>query len=381
VYPNSQQPHAGVFCRIQAQQLAINGIIPRVIVPIPYVPPLVKCVNHRYAMFNSLSRHSMDGEIKVSYIRYLTTPSENIFNFSHLTQRLSLSRLKLPRPDLIHAHFAYPVGAAASGLAKKWEVPLILTLHGDDVTIHPHASEWHRRRFAKTIQSTDCTIAISEALAQQTEQLSERKPRVLSPGIDLSRFLDMPERTTERKRLGIPINSFVILYIGSLLTQKGVRDLAEAFHRSKLYNACLIFIGDGPQKPQGQRIVYFGKQPNDQVPFFLAAADLLVLPSHHEGLGQVILEAGAARVPVIGAATGGIVNLLSENRGWLFPPKDVDSLARCLTFVQQNPIEAKNRTIRLYQHILKNHVLSKNAEKLIDIYHETIRIHGTDKET
>ena len=129
-----------------------------------------------------------------------------------------------------------------------------------------------------------------------------------------------------------------------------------------------MFVGDGPLKSTSERIVHAGIQPNTEIPRFIALADLLVLPSHHEGLGQVILEAGAGGLPVVGSSTGGITNLLSRKRGWLFPPGDIEALTRRLREVHRSPEEARRRGKRLKQHVLNNHVLSDNANRLIAAY-------------
>ena len=370
VYPNPHQLHAGVFCRVQAQQLARGGIPPKVLVTIPYVPPMLNRMHRRYAILDSLSTHDSDGKIGITRVRYFTTPKENRFNFSHLTQYLALSRQKLSKPDLIHAHFAYPTGAASAIMAKRWNIPLILTLYGDDVTIHPYVSRWHRKRFAKTIHAADYVIALSEALADQTETLSHRKPDVLSAGVELTRFNALPEKRIVRKHLGLPENAFVLMYIGSLWVQRGVEDLANAFQQIGSHDMRLIFIGDGPCKPAGKGMIHLGNLPNSEIPWYLSAADVLVLPSPHEGLGQVILEAAAARVPVIGAATGGIVNLLSHDRGWLFPPRDVEMLKACILQARQHPMEAKSHADALYRYVSDNHEVAKNGERLIRIYQD-----------
>jgi len=153
-----------------------------------------------------------------------------------------------------------------------------------------------------------------------------------------------------------------------LLIEKGVLDLAEAFEGYNSNHSRLIFVGDGPDKPIGPRIRHFGKRPNQDIPQFLAMADVLALPSHHEGLGQVILEAGAAGKPVVGASTGGIKNLLCDDRGWLFKPKDTQALVRCLDEVKRKPDEAKRRGNRLKTHVMECHSPSKNASTLVKWY-------------
>ena len=198
--------------------------------------------------------------------------------------------------------------------------------------------------------------------------MSGRKPAVLSTGIRPDDFKHLPFKADIRKKLNLPVDAFLVLFIGNLLLQKGVRDLAVAFKRLDIPNKRLVYVGDGPDKATGNHIDNFGDRQYHEIPDFLAAADVLVLPSHHEGLGQVILEAGAAGVPVIGSATGGITDLLSDSRGWLCAPKTPAALTDCITSVYQNPEEGKRRAGRLFRHVIDDHDLWKNTSRLVKIY-------------
>ena len=325
-FPSKSYPLAGIFQQTLAKALSEIGTVPDIIAPTPYVPIFFRYFKRRYRIIEQLPMQENDGPIVVRRPRYLTTPYEYVWRFSHLTQTRSIIHHDIARPSLIHAHFAYPVGAAALKLKSKWGCPLVLTLHGDDVTVHPYVSRWHKIQFARTVRQADYVIAVSDALADETEKNTGRRPTVLSVGIDPMLFQNLPERSLERKRLGLTDNAFVVLYVGNLLVQKGVVDLAKAFKAFGVQGSRLLFVGDGPCKPKGEGIVFCGNKPNRDIPRFLAISDLLVLPSHHEGLGQVVLEAGAAGVPVVGAETGGIKSLLSNERGWLFQPKNVSAL-------------------------------------------------------
>ena len=367
-YPSKTRSVAGIFQQMQARALAAKGIVPEIIAPTPYVPVLLKALSSRYGNIAKRTEHETDGPININRPRYLTSPREYLWGISHSTQAFILRRLNYSKPSIIHAHFAYPVGAAALMLKEKWNIPMVLTLHGDDVTIHPQVSPWHRRRFIRTVCSADVVIAVSQALADETERLSGRKPTVLSVGVETDQYRNLPNKYMERARFKITSREFIILYIGNLLRQKGVLDLLEAFQRFGLKESRLMFVGDGPLKSTSERIVHAGVQPNTEIPRFIALADLLVLPSHHEGLGQVILEAGAGGLPVVGSSTGGITNLLSRKRGWLFPPGDIEALTRRLREVHRSPEEARRRGKRLKQHVLNNHVLSDNANRLIAAY-------------
>lgn len=134
-----------------------------------------------------------------------------------------------------------------------------------------------------------------------------------------------------------------ILYCGQLIERKGVRDLLEAYRRSR--GRCtglrLILVGTGPLKEslvaglsQDERanVEFAGFQPIDRLPEQFARADVFVLPSHHDGWGVVMNQALAAGLPLVGSDRVGATDLIQ--RGWngeFFKAGDVDGLAEILT--------------------------------------------------
>jgi len=165
-------------------------------------------------------------------------------------------------------------------------------------------------------------------------------------GVDASRFADTPEmkrRAAElRRRLGIPKHAPVALFVGRLTRDKGIPELMDAF--SQLCDRCpellLLLVGcfeDGDPLPVGTRKaletnsrVIFAGAVQDTAPYY-AAADVVILPSHREGLPTVILEAQASGKPVIGACATGIVDVVADGEtGLLFPIGDVPALAEAI---------------------------------------------------
>ena len=99
----------------------------------------------------------------------------------------------------------------------------------------------------------------------------------------------------------------------------------------------VIFVGDGKlgielrsrvqQLGLNDTIQFAGRRPPDEVPSWMAAADLLCLPSRREGCPNVVLEALACGRPVVASNVGGVPELLSEQNGIVVPPDNPDRLA------------------------------------------------------
>jgi len=165
-------------------------------------------------------------------------------------------------------------------------------------------------------------------------------------GVDASHFAATPETLTRaaelRRQLGIPPRAPVVLYVGRLTCDKGIPELLEAFSQliDRFPELRLLLVGcfeDGDPLPANTRKsleahsrVIFAGAVQDTVPYY-AIADVLVLPSHREGLPTVVLEAQAAGKPVIGASATGIVDVVVDGEtGLLFPVGDVLALAEAM---------------------------------------------------
>jgi glycosyltransferase involved in cell wall biosynthesis len=168
-------------------------------------------------------------------------------------------------------------------------------------------------------------------------------------GVDVARFA--PSHDTQmraerlRTELSIPADAPVVLFVGRLTRDKGIPELAQAFAQllPRFPELRLVLVGcfeKGDPLPQHTRqflethpsVVFAGAV--EDTPAFYAMADIVVLPSHREGLPTVVLEAFAAGKPVIGAAATGIVDLITAGEtGLLFPVGDGQVLAAAVTRV------------------------------------------------
>jgi glycosyltransferase involved in cell wall biosynthesis len=168
-------------------------------------------------------------------------------------------------------------------------------------------------------------------------------------GVDASRFAATPERLTQaaelRRQLGIPSQAGVLLFVGRLTSDKGIPELMEAFSQlsDRFPELWLLLVGcfeDGDPLPANtrksleahSRVIFVGPA-QDTAPYY-ATADVVVLPSHREGLPTVVLEAQAAGKPVVGASATGIVDVVVDGKtGLLFPIGNVQALTEAVAML------------------------------------------------
>jgi glycosyltransferase involved in cell wall biosynthesis len=208
-------------------------------------------------------------------------------------------------------------------------------------------------------------ICVSQSVREKAiaSRLTSRKRTVVlgsgsCNGVDASRFAATPEMTRRaaelRSRLAIPVHAPVLAFIGRLTRDKGIPELMEAFLRlgDQFPDLRLLLVGcfqDKDPLPADTRrcmethprVVFAGAVPDTAT--YYAIADVVVLPSHREGLPMVVLEAHAAGKPVVGAAATGIINIVVDGEnGLLFPVGDVPALAEALArLISDKPLASK----------------------------------------
>jgi len=236
--------------------------------------------------------------------------------------RLLRRTLAASKPDVVYAHFLVPTGFIAA-LTRR--VPLVVTAHGQDVA-NVGTIPGVRAATRFVVRRSSAVIAVSGYLLNLLEKHvpeARGKTEVIDCGVDLERFRPSPR--------GEVADGAAFLCVGSLTERKNVLRLARAFER--LRDGTLTFVGEGPLRPQlqgrvGIRLV--GSVRHDEIPRYLAAADVLCQPSLVEPFGQSTLEALACGRSVVATRVGGPPEFVPEGAGVLVDPLDEEGLLQAL---------------------------------------------------
>jgi colanic acid/amylovoran biosynthesis glycosyltransferase len=243
-------------------------------------------------------------------------------------------------PALIHAHFA-PDGAGALPICSALGVPLVVTLHGYDVTTHDKelkrslAGRLFLRRRRELWDRASMFLCVSEFIRKEALAAGypEDKLRVQYIGVDRNMFRPCPQSGEK-----------LVLFAGRLVTKKGCIHLLKAMKQvqQKEPSARLAIIGNGPLRSELERSArdfdlrceFLGAQRPSSVLDWMKRARLLCMPSivapngDSEGLGMVLLEAQAIGRPVVGFRTGGIPEAVDDGAtGLLATTGNEDELA------------------------------------------------------
>ena len=372
-YPSAIAPHAAPFFRSQAEALARLGAKVRVVAPTPWVPPLLEYLTRRWSDYRRTPSCLHSAGVRVEWPRYPVMRLAAQIGITHRFVRSVIERAIRSSSGVVHAHGAYPLGFTSIAAARPYARPTVLTLHGGAVNVLPLLSPRHRRQFEVAVRGATRVLAVSAALADRTERMTGIRPTVLPIGIDASRFSTqgLPDRATLRRRLGLPVEAKLMLYVGNLIPTKGIAELCQALRALEGQNAQCVFIGDGPLRQMVQRTpnaIYAGRVANGAVRDYMAACDVLVLPSYTEGLPTVVVEAGMTGLPVIASEVGGIPELLAGGRGLLIPAKDVRALIEAVRFALEHGDEMTAMAARLQRHVRAEYDARINAQRLLSIY-------------
>jgi teichuronic acid biosynthesis glycosyltransferase TuaC len=385
MYPSTFSEVSGIFVHEQVKALVGKGLEVRVISPVPWTPFPINYLSPKWKAYSRVPLYAIQEGIPVFHPRYIALPRALFFASSgdrmYRGIRNLVSELYRGFPfDLIHAHEVLPDGYAGLLLSKKFNCPLVVTLHGSpDIYKAAQLSTNRRRKVLQTLRGADAVITVSSQLKRAAEEwyLCGSKIRVVNNGFSLS-------RVGPRKP---PLSSKMIflLTVGNLVERKGHRYVLLALSQlaKKYREVKLLMVGDGPERSRlaelinrlglQNRVDLLGVITGEKLAELYALCDVFVLPSWEEAFGIVYLEAMANGKPVIGCLGEGIEDFVEHKRtGWLVKPRDVDSLVEALDYLLSNPQEARAIGERARQVALQ-YTWERNAERTIEVYKEVLR--------
>lgn len=253
--------------------------------------------------------------------------------------------------DVVHAHWWFPSGFALwHGMPKQ---PVrVVTMHGSDVrlAVHLKAAQAVMR---SVLAQFDVHTAVSSWLAAMVMRIApDCQVHVTPMPVDIQLFT--PEQSAGRPDAATGERRNGILFVGRLNVQKGIADVLSAMARPVLRDALLDIVGDGPDRDALEkqversgltlRVRWHGMQTPTQLAELYREARVVVMPSREEGLGLVAIEAQLSGTPVVGYASGGLVDVVkAEHGGTLVPVGNIVALAEELAALVHDPAESVRR--------------------------------------
>jgi len=243
--------------------------------------------------------------------------------------------------NLIHAHFTWSAGYVGARLKEEYNVPLVVTAHGYDIYSLPFKDREWREKIEYVLNTADHVITVSQSNLACINKLDVSTPVTVIPNGFRSDLFYPRDSSECRRVLNLPQDKKIILTVGNLELIKGQKYLIEAIGeiiRNRKDILCII-IGVGKVRSNLEHqiqslgldghIMLAGGKPHDEIPHWINACDLFVLPSLNEGNPTVMFEALGCGKPFVGTKVGGVPEIIiSDEYGLLVEPADPDDLAK-----------------------------------------------------
>ena len=262
-----------------------------------------------------------------------------------------LGLLRSSHFDVVNTHFVVPSGPVGQVLARIGRAPNVLSVHGGDLfdpskQSSPHRHAWLRAPIRYMLNAADEVVGQSRDTVRHVSEIYG-----VSRSVDLIPLgIERPPAVTgaTRAELGLASDAFVMVTVGRLVARKSTLQLIHALAACGRADAHLIVVGDGPDTPALQsataaagvaaRVHLLGHVSDAQKYRALAAADIFVSTSQHEGFGLVFLEAMAFGLPVVCYDRGGQTDFLkSRETGHVIKLNDLADFTRALVELHDQP--------------------------------------------
>ncbi len=330
----------------------------------------------------------------LAHPRYLAVPG--LHWLSGLTYFLGVWRTlrELERRHgrfVLHAHCAYPDVVGAALAARLLGLPLVATAHGSDINVSGR-QRLLRPQIRWALRSARRVIAVSAPLQRAMAALTGLEPARIdcipcagySPAVFRARAAS--ERAALRAGLDVATDARLVLFVGHLVPVKALDVLLKAWALLRRDPAApagarLVLIGEGEQRAAlerlaqeqdvADRVAFLGPLPQPAVADWIAAADLMCLPSHNEGSPNVVVEALASGTPVVASRVGGVPDLVDDGvNGLLVAPGDPAALAATLAAALARDWDA-GRISSSIEHLTWSALGRRNRDVLADVAAET----------
>ena len=259
---------------------------------------------------------------------------------SHFNRRMLINRyLAYERwqgtPDVLHSHVALETGLATQQIARRRQIPYVITEHSSEV-LNGIACSDRVEKARKVYSEAECVIAVSEVLGEQILQISpDANVRIIGNMVGAEVF---KLQATPRLESG----GIIIVSVGSLTINKRYHDAIDALSRlprDVLDRLEYRIIGEGVERHRLEKLVqstgvqttFLGNLMHREAMLEMAQADIFLHPSAYETFGIVAAEAMSLGIPIVATRCGGLEKFVTNEVGTLVDVGDVEDLHDALS--------------------------------------------------
>lgn len=382
MYPRQTAATYGIFVHRQMRELTNRGHRVHVVSPVPWAPPLPGLAT-RWDQYQDVPAADTIEGINVTYPRYVSLPGASTIALTCYSMRRAIQAAcerasKRRTPDVINAHTALPDGFAAAEVARRFDTPLVTTIHGADFQKSINLP-LAKRLMEQTFNRSDRTVVNSSKLERLSQTYFDNLDVTVVPnGVPIS---DINNAKTTTKPAEISSEREVLISVANLVPTKGHRFVLEAI--TTLENDVqYLIVGHGSERERLEDlvrgynlqddVVFTGRVPHDEVFKYLWHSDVFVLPSYEEAFGIAYIEAMACELPTIACRGEGPEDFIQHGKtGYLVPPKDASALADTIASLLRDPDERECVGERARKVVTSGYTWEINAKRIEELFQST----------
>jgi glycosyltransferase involved in cell wall biosynthesis len=334
-FPIAGEPNRGRPILQTVRELARLADV-RVISPVATYP---RWARPRSYLFRTPLPQQVEG-CDTEYVGYPALPAVSRPFNGHLCGMAIAEAMGRFAPDVVLSYWLYPDAFGAMRAASRLGIPWVAGARGSDLRVRDAVS---RLLTGRVVRRARRLLVVSEDLRRVAiERYGAAANRTITiPNGCNAAIFHPASRSDARRQLGIDEGARLVVYVGRLVPEKGLRELLEATAALSPEHPRveLALIGDGPLRGEldqsarriaGVPVHLPGAMDASMVARWMAASDLVTLPSYSEGHPNVLVEALASGRPVVATHVGGIPEVVDTSCGVLVAPRDAPALSVAL---------------------------------------------------
>lgn len=282
----------------------------------------------------------------------------------------ALHRLPM-KPDVVYCHF-WECGLEGYGFVKKINIPLFVASGESNISTLMR----NKQVPADLKDVVDGVICVSTKNKEESISLgfTSAEKCFVKPNAVNSELFKKLDKTECRQHLGVPKEAFVVAFVGSFIERKGPQRVADAVQRINDQPVYSFFIGKGNQEPICDNILYKGSLRHEEIPMYLNAADVFVLPTLAEGCCNAIVEAMSCGLPIISSNLSFNWDVLDSTNSIMIDPNNIEQISEAIRQLRDSKIMREHLSDGALNKAA-NLTIDKRAESIIDFI-KSRSLHG-----